>query len=296
MKQKIVLVTMLSLALTSCTMRQVGHIVYGMPSTKVHRIQFENTSQIADLKFIFPDTANNAYLKELRDNYGLKKLTAQATTDKEKALTILSWTNQQWNHNGANEPTKSDALTILKEAHEGKQFRCVEYGVVSTDALLSIGLKARVLGIKTKDVETSKTGAGHVLAEVWLREFSKWALIDGQFNIMPVLNGVPLNAVEFQDAIVNRKPFELINSAGSVSKQAKKNYLAFVSHYLYYFDIAFDERRLIEKENRYTYKEKPKLMLIPNEGKNPTTFQRKNTLNYCDYTHSIKDFYRAPGL
>lgn len=296
MKRIFTIAILLSAALSSCTMRQLGHVFYGMPSTRVHRIQFEKENLNADIKFVYPDTSNDSYLKELRETYKLAELTRQAKTDKEKALILLGWTNQQWSHNGGNEPSKPDALTILKEVKDGKRYRCVEYGVVSTDAMLSVGLKARVLGLKTKDVETAKTGAGHVLAEVWLQEFSKWALVDGQFNIMPILNGIPLNAVEFQDAIVNKKPFELINSQGKVSDIARKSYLDFIPHYLYYFDISFDERRIAKKETKYTYNEKPKLMLVPSGNKNPVIFQQKYLINYCYYTNSIKDFYRAPNL
>jgi hypothetical protein len=37
--------------------------------------------------------------------------------------------------------------------------------VCSIAALLAVGLKARQLGLKTRDVETTKMGAGHVLSD-----------------------------------------------------------------------------------------------------------------------------------
>ena len=99
----------------------------------------------------------------------------------------------------------------MKEARGGKKFRCVEYGIVASTALQSLNFKARVLGLKTADVETKKYGAGHVLAEVWMPQFNKWVLIDGQFNLMPILENVPLNAVEFQQAISENKNYKLID-------------------------------------------------------------------------------------
>ena len=135
------------------------------------------------------------------------KLIENKIEDIDKVLSVLNWTHNQWRHNGSNEPSKNDALTILKEARGGKKFRCVEYGIVASTALQSLNFKARVLGLKTADVETKKYGAGHVLAEVWMPQFNKWVLIDGQFNLMPILENVPLNAVEFQQAISENKNY-----------------------------------------------------------------------------------------
>src|SRR5688572_14288990 len=97
---------------------------------------------------------NNTFLKQLRTEYDLDEVIKGAKTDTEKALKIMNWVHNQWKHNGSNQPTKSDALTILQEAKEGKMFRCVEYGIVTASALNAIGLRSRVLALKTKDVET----------------------------------------------------------------------------------------------------------------------------------------------
>lgn len=57
--------------------------------------------------------------------------------------------------------------------------------------------------LKIKEVETYAYGAGHVALEVYLNDLKKWIFIDSQWNIIPFLNHVPLNAVEFQQAIVD---------------------------------------------------------------------------------------------
>jgi len=100
--------------------------------------------------------------------------------------------HNQWQHNGNNEPHKNDVTSILEEVKEGKNFRCVEYGIVVAACLNSIGLKARQLNLKTKDVETTEYGAGHVVTEVFLNDLKKWMFIDGQFDAMPLLDGIPL--------------------------------------------------------------------------------------------------------
>jgi len=209
-------------------------------------------------------------------------------------LTLLDWTHKQWEHNGSNEPSKSDALTILKEVKEGKKYRCVEYGIVVSQALLAVGKKARVVGLKTRDVETCKVAAGHVLAEVWLEGHQKWALIDGQMNVMPMLNNMPLNSVELQAAIIDKKPVQFMNINGVVSESKAENYIDFVAPYLYYFDIKFDNRPMIDPKQRIKVNGKRVLMLVPVGAKNPTVFQRENPIDYCEYTNSLNDFYAVP--
>jgi hypothetical protein len=245
------------------------------------------------LIFKYPDTLNNGFLRELRTEYKLIELTQNKLSDIDKVLSVLNWTHNQWKHNGSNEPSKSDALTILKEAKDGKTFRCVEYGIVLTSALQALNFKARVVGLKTADVETKKYGAGHVLAEVWMPQFDKWVLIDGQFNVMPILDNIPLNAVEFQQAISANKKYKLVDVNGEVSRLRTKMYTKFVFDYLYFLDARFDNRN-DPADQRVVHEGKSTLMLVPVGVKNPTVFQVKYPMDNLFYTNSINDFYRKP--
>jgi len=262
------------------------------PSHKISNINFDNNNK-SNYTFIYPDTLGDLILRQIRVENNLTQLVVKANSDKEKALLILNWTHSQWTHSGSNTPSKFDALTILKEAKLGESFRCVEYGIVAKSALLSIGIKARSLGLQTKDVETCKFGAGHALSEVWLSDLNKWALIDGQFNIMPVLNNVPLNAVEFQKAIIDKKPFILLNSKGEISKKEYSAYMNFIPHYLFYFTIGFDQREVASGE-KHKVEGKSSLMLVPLTAKQPTVFQKKFPNTDYVYTNSLGDFYSKP--
>lgn len=191
------------------------------------------------MKFWYEQNNNNEYLNLLRSKYPIDSLIKDTKTDTEKTLKILHWVHNQWQHNGNNEPRKRDAISILEEVKEGKNFRCVEYSIVATACLNAVGLKARTLGLQTKDVETRQYGAGHVVVEVFLNDLKKWVLIDGQWDAMPVLNGIPLNAVEFQKAIAkNFKELEIKTS----SDLSKNHYIDWIYPYLYYFVIPFDNR------------------------------------------------------
>ncbi|MCC3158510.1 transglutaminase domain-containing protein [Hymenobacter sp. 15J16-1T3B] len=233
---------------------------------------------------------DNAYLAQLRRQYNLDAVVQGAQNDTERALRLLHWVHQQWDHNGSNEPVKKDAISILEEVKLGKQFRCVEYGIVATSCLNAYGLKSRVLALKTKDVETTTLGAGHVLLETWLPDQQKWVLLDGQWDVMPVLRGKPLNAVEFQQTIARNYPDLEIRSLSGTSKMG---YVNWITPYLYYLDVKFDNREGLDL-TRAQVSGKSSLMLVPAGAKEPKVFQKERPIDYCVYTRSVEAFYAKP--
>lgn len=254
-------------------------------------VQYDHTAKKPTYEFWYSTKQNNEYLNRLRTQYHLDDLIKGLHTDSARALRIVNWCHNQWSHDGNNEPLKSDAISILEEAKGGKLFRCVEYGIVTTAALQAIGLPARVLGLKIKEVETTKSGAGHVLLEVYLTDMKKWVLLDGQWDVMPVLNNVPLNAIEFQHAISSNYDKLAIRSLSGTNKG---EYTKWIFPYLYYLDVKFDNREG-EANVKEMHDGKPNLMLVPTESKNPTIFQRKFPIDNMLYSHSISDFYATPS-
>ena len=85
-------------------------------------IRYDTIGENIELVFKYSDTLNNSYLSQLRTEYALSKLIKNKSEDLQKVLAVLNWTHNQWKHNGSNEPSKNDALTILKEVNEGKNF------------------------------------------------------------------------------------------------------------------------------------------------------------------------------
>ncbi len=239
---------------------------------------------------IYEQNAQNSYLTQLREKYKLHRLVKHAQNDTERALCIMHWVHKQWKHDGYNAATNRDALSILDAARNGNNFRCVEYGIVTAACLNAIGLKARVLSLKLKEVETTPSGAGHVAAEVFLNDQKKWVLLDSQWDAMPVLNNVPLNAAEFQHAIAHHYSQLKI---GSLSGVSKRMYVNWIYPYLYYFNFPFDNREGRDIE-RKTIDGKKALMLVPVGAKNPTLFQQNRKLDYCIYTNALKEFYAPP--
>jgi hypothetical protein len=240
---------------------------------------------------IYENNNQNPYLVQLRDKYRIDRLIKGADSDSERAMKIMHWIHGLWKHDGNNAAEKKDALYILEKAEKGANFRCVEFGIVTAACLNSIGLKARVLSLKVKDVETRLSGAGHVVAEVYLNDLKKWVVLDSQWDAMPLLHGIPLDAVEFQKAIADHYSQLEISSLSGVNKRMYTNW---IYPYLYYFNCPLDNREGTNIE-KLTIDGKKALMLVPQKAKNPTVFQGKYKLDYCIYTHSLNDFYAPPS-
>ncbi|WP_306350472.1 transglutaminase-like domain-containing protein [Flavobacterium sp. '19STA2R22 D10 B1'] len=251
-------------------------------------LKFDTKKSNPDYKIIY-DTQNQ-YLDSLKKLYPIAYDKKQKNID--KVIAILDWTHNQWKHDGTKSPSKSDAITILNEVKEGGRFPCFSYAIVLASQLRIAGFKSRVLYIKRKDIETSQESGGHVVTEVYLNDLKKWVYVDGQLNIMPTLKGIPLNAVEFQEAIRNHYSALELRSLGKISK---KDCITFTYPYLYYFDCAFDQR---DKQGIEVKKVNGKrsLMLVPLGAKNPTLMFSYGSakIDHCIYTNSIQDFYAKP--
>lgn len=227
---------------------------------------------------------SDPYLASLRDSLKLDALVAEGDTDYQKVQKITAWVYGLWAHNGSNTPSKNDPLTIVSEARKGSRFRCVEYSIVLAGALNAVGIKARRLGLKTRDVETRRSGAGHVVTEAYLADEGRWIMADGQFGLIPTLQGRPINAVELQAALAEGAA-GLDVHAGS----GAQGWFGFVGPYLHYFDVRYD--------NRFSSPMPVgrKLMLVPLGEKEPRIFQRNDPIDDADYTRSLAEFYPKPS-
>jgi len=256
----------------------VGYVAYRLSPLDAGAavLHFDYSEQEAEPISWFSYDA--AYLGQLRSEYRLDELVKDCTTDYERVQTITDWVHNLWKHDGSNQPAQNDPLFILREVEKGQRFRCVEYGVVISGCLQSLGMQARTLGLKTEDVETRASGAGHVATEVFLPDLMKWVFLDGQWNATVELEGQPLNAVEFQAALVDRPGdlrFPKLTAADALL------YKKWITPYLYYFDVWTDTGRL---------------MLGPQGAPQPTKFQVSMQLNVHNYTHAVNLFYAVPQL
>ena len=283
--QIIILITVLAI-FTSC--KTTLH--FGDTYFESNNIAYSISDRNPDIQIRY-QVGPSPYLQSLKEKYPLDDVLKENDSDTDKVLKILNWTNSRWKHNGRNSPKQDDAISILKEAEEGGEFPCFAYAIVLRDQLNASGFKARTVYLKTKDAKKSKYPPGHVATEVYLPDLQKWIFIDGQFNVMPVLDETPLHAVEFQQAITNQtNGLKLLSFNRAVTDG---EYFGFVYPYLYYLDTTLDNR--YEYENPHQVDGKSSLMLVPAGARN---LKRINfwdmDIDDCLYTNSILDFYAGP--
>jgi len=133
-----------------------------------------------------------------------------------------------------------------------------------------------------------------VVSEVYVPALEKWVFIDPQFNLMPTLDGVPLNGVEFQAALFNNDDRLIITTyEGDLTQEEAASYLNWIGKYLFYFDVLFDQATL-ESSDFKAINGMTKLTLVPVGRKEPRIFQRRYKIDNSYYTHSLNDFYRKP--
>ena len=247
-------------------------------------IKFESNSNI-EYRFAIIDSIDNEYYKLLKSYVNLDSIIGDDTDPTEIAISLTDYTHKQWSHNGINTPSKFEGLTILREAKEGKEFRCVEYSILLTELLIASQIPARQIGLKTQNVEIQESGAGHVAVEYYDNNHKKWIYADAQTNVVAFNDKIPLNSVELQFAIRNKMEVTVRNQ----NKRYVENFTNWIGQYLYYFDTSFDQR--VMAQNRLSYDGKTKLMLTPIGSKNPTKFQIYNEINNVIYTNSVVEFY-----
>tara|TARA_R110000751_G_scaffold252930_1_gene352545 strand:- start:429 stop:1319 length:891 start_codon:yes stop_codon:yes gene_type:complete len=257
------------------------------PDKTVEKLEFENTRN-QDFQIKYQTFVENPDLTKLRTDFKLDTLIQNATSDFEKVLKIQSWVNSRWEHDGNNTPEKSDAYFILKQAEKGERFRCVEYSIVASECLKSLGFKVRNVGLMTRDIEEVNYGGGHAVNEVYIPDLNKWIFIDPQYDVIATENGVPLNAVELQEVIANKKPFEIINPNKVIGKE---EYIDWIGPYLYYFYVSLNKGKVSILDR--IIGSKKQLTLVPIGGKEPKYFQRIFRLNNTYFTNSTADFYQT---
>lgn len=243
-----------------------------------------DTSQPAPDFALRYDDPKAPELAQLRSEFAIDKVVAGAASDYEKLIRMTLWTSEQWEHSPSQMASKPDPISILREAKAGGRFICRDYAIVAAGTARAYGFYARHLAILPKDVETRSEA--HSVAEVWLPQFHKWVIADGQYGIVPELKGIPLNAMELQDAIARDAPL-VCRGASDKCEEWK----AFILPNLYYFKIAQDQRRFGAEPGK-------QLVLVPRGAAEPHKFAGSDNgvFSNCIYTSNPKSFYAPPRI
>ncbi|WP_231403233.1 transglutaminase-like domain-containing protein [Hymenobacter guriensis] len=245
-------------------------------------LEFEATPDAAGYAFQY-SSPNTDYLIQFREMYGLDEAIQGADTDLERVQALSKWVHNRLEHDGRQDLQTRDAFAILRAAMLGKSVQCVEFGAVLTTALNAVGIPARPLYLKAPDADTRASAGGHALTEAWLPDQGKWIMVDSQFDIVPLLSGQPVNAVELQQALATTPKLLSISTS---TEATSKSYFRWLKPYLYYFDTVLDNRFGVKTATTG-------LMLLPEGAKKLLSFQRRK-LSGMRYTHSLTTFYAPP--
>ena len=219
---------------------------------------------------------------EMRREFAIDAVVAGAKDDTERLRRLAHWVSTRWEHSSDQMASKSDPLTILREAQKGGRFICREYAIVMAGVATAYGMPARVVNLLPRDVETRSEA--HSVAEVWLAALGKWVLADGQYGAVAELDGVPLSAIELQAALAADR-----NVVCSAGEGAFAEWKPFILRNAYYFKFG-NEQRAFERGTT------AQLVLVPKGAPNPKKFAGGNEEVFAGaiYTSNPDSFYAPP--
>lgn len=237
---------------------------YYFRASPIEPVKWSNATRIA-----FPPIQKfdpSQFLKYLvSEKFDIASIKSKSS-DLEKTVLIMKWAHSRWSHDGSNDPGTTDPQVILEKAKGGERFRCVEYAVITAAMAQVVGLQARVVGIRRDDVETAWTGAGHVVAEVFLTDKNKWVMVDSQWARIPIMQNEPISTAEFAEARID-KEVRFLTEENKVEQDI--SYHDWVAPYLYYIAFRVDQRYGLNSGSS------DQIILVPEGAKIPEKFQRE---------------------
>ena len=228
------------------------------------------------------DKAETPELQEMRREFEIDAVVAGAKDDYERLKRLTRWVSTRWEHSPNQMASKGDPVTILREARAGGRFICRDYAIVLAGVARAYGMPARLINLLPRDVETRSEA--HSVAEVWLDQFHKWVLADGQFGAIGELDGVPLSAVELQAAIAAEKPVRC-----AVGEAVCAEWKPFILRNAFYFKTGDNQRSFAGKTER-------QLVLVPKGAPEPHKFAGGSEEVFAGavYTSNPDSFYAPP--
>jgi Transglutaminase-like superfamily len=245
---------------------------------------FDSTETATEFPIGFDDPGLPEYAR-LRAEFKVDDAVAGARDDYDRLQRLTLWTSRQWQHDSTHMASKTDPLTILREASQGGRFICMNYAVVLAGAARAYGLTARQLALLPRDVETRSEA--HSVVEVWLPQFKKWVLADAQYGIVPELDGKPLSALELQRALASDEERLVCRGAA----QGCAAWQAFILRNSYFFKFDNQQRYYSRSDAAPA-----KLVLVPKGAPPPRKFAGGNEQVFANstYTSNPAAFYAPP--
>ncbi len=254
----------------------------GKPMPEMKEIVF--TQEKADDQMaVLISPADNPYLVQLREEFSLDDFRGE--NEMETILAVTDWVHNLWRHDGNNVPDQADPISILRDVQAGARYRCVEYSIVIAGCLTALGIPTRILSLRTEDMETRESGAGHVVCEAFLTDLQQWVLVDGQWNVAVFHNDQPIHAVKLQSVLYQDSDGVTLHT---LENTRKDRYRSWIAPYLYFFQYQLDQRYINERSTDWS------IMLVPAGEEFPQVFQVVIPIEKVHYTNNLADFYQPP--
>ncbi len=150
-------------------------------------------------------------LKRLCEMLPVEALRSKPTLGRVQALN--TWVSTCWRYRNSNDTPQYapwDAATIMswgkaERGHDGRPpaVMCVHYGVALVTCCLAIGIPARG-AIFTGSINGWN---GHYTAEVWMKEYQKWVMVDPTKDAILFRDGVPMSVSDIRQMGDDLLPF-----------------------------------------------------------------------------------------
>lgn len=171
---------------------------------------YRNTTLVRSTYDFGYQPADDAGMKRLREKYPVvARFYAQG--DFAGSLALMNWVHGQWPH-GTKECDYNDfdADLVLTRAREGERYWCSIYAMTFVQLASSAGVQARLVGLSKDPYDRE-----HAVAEVWSNEKGKWFVVDPDFNIWYSRDGVPLDALQINEALKGKQTGSIIINKGA---------------------------------------------------------------------------------
>ena len=159
---------------------------------------------------------------KLRSKYNLDSVVAGESDEWKRIRLLRHWVYSSFNFEGGSPPpVRLEAFAILDASLKGAAFHCTHTSIALPAVLNSYGYISRRLGcgygLKNK-------GDFHGVNEVWVNKFSKWVLVDAEFDWHFEKDGVLLSAMEIRNEVWKDGAKSVVRRFGPENKPITDQY------------------------------------------------------------------------
>jgi transglutaminase-like putative cysteine protease len=179
------------------------------------------------------ESENSPNLTRLREMYALDKI-AGANTDFEKAKNLLKWVHDLIPYDGRYPlPAQRDAISLISTAkNPGQGLNCRGLAIILSEALLSVGVKAKFVELIPKDISSDS----HVVTLAYVSELDQWVFLDPSYEAYFVNESNHyLGISEIRASLINDSVLKVNDEINYNGGPVDVDYLHYLSKNLYRF-------------------------------------------------------------